>query len=1509
MCSIRVAIILIVLMCVNLSTSVASNMPDGKNIDSPSLTTIKDKIDEIEDYINSKPELEKRAQACIATYEKIAQAKNYISSIAELFKNNELTLPIGIKADKKKYTICIEEIYRDVDKSGTVQYVKAICVIPLQGGKNLLAFEGIVQIEGENGIGTHGKLSLVSTNKMALGSQSSLYFCEGSSISFSCGGFDRAHANLMFGINDRDVYRIDDGGNPKGRLTFETEADFSDFDDFTVTLNFKDNIRIKGLDGFTIQLENAVLDQSCVSTPAIVDFPSGYFGGENADADRKTWRGIAIGQAKLVLPKFSSQQTEAASVVGMEHVIIDGFGFTGKAVAQDIVKDGQLKTGEWSMSVTGFSLSLLKGKIDGAGFSGKINVPPFGANSLLNYEATYIQSEKAFKIKADLGGNRDFPLFCGNLSFDKTSSIEVELRDGSVYPTILANGTLSVVAPIGKDTANTKLVLPDLRFENLRISRDAPVFDIGRIALSNNKETSEMTGFKLVLNDINTVHDSDGSGVYVNASVCLTDQFTGTAGLNLYGDADRWKFRKVKVGSINVAYNTPAYSINGGVEFKDGDEIYGKGFRGDLEFKLIDKFTLNAVGVFGKKDGFKYFLTDVFYETNPTGGLTIPPALNFYGVGGGLYNHMKQTFGGQTTDFGKSLTGINYVPNQDAGMGFMARTKFNLFKNSALLDADVTFEMQFTKDWGLEFIQLRGEATMISAEAQQELLNGIKQKIDKVKSATGGIVQFDDSELARKPEKDGALTSTIGIKYDIDNDVFTAKMNSFLDVAGVVTGRNANNQMGMADAYFSKDKWYTYIGTSKERLGISLLGIADAGGYFMIGSDVPELTLPEKMVGKIPSNMFGDAKSRKEGSRLTSGSGMAFGADLSVNFDATLPPFYASLGVGMGTEMLLKKYSTMAHCSGMQGPIGINGWYAQAQAWAWVDAAIGMRLNLFHKERKFEIIKAAMAAYLAGAGPNPFYFAGAVGGEFRLLGGLVKGKCNFDFTVGEKCDIEGGSPFGEDVIAQLTPMDKSEGVNVFLAPQLILNVPADDEMTIEDEQGRKDIYRVTVAEFWIKNMHTGKNVSFKKSVEKERRVLTYDPEEPFESQQNYNIYAKVAFERKDGNKWVPVYGDDAKPYYEDKLVEFKSGDRPNYIMQEHVKYAYPADRQYNFLSKEYNQAYVMVSENYSYLFAADRTKDYDQKVQFTPFEGATQTSSFSYKSVSGVDGVVFEIDIPTDKINLSQNTIYNMAIINVPKRKMAADANIITKDKDMAKSKPNKDTEVTESKHEAEGNLEMLEQTEIYAVDFRTSSYKTFREKMGSFDVGNAVLWQEYVPVYNLVSNIENNRYNGEMFDNCEYDYYNLNNNLVSFEPDYNNTEYYNKRIADILYENKDVEQVVGDYTAPKNNKVIVFGYRDYSISLTDDDLKLGGNGKTVHNRGAINNHMQKYIDEDYYEISTKLANYLAGSSRRKPGIDKLMKIDSLPDLIPGIYPVRVSFKLPGKRIITSNYIINITLN
>ncbi len=42
------------------------------------------------------------------------------------------------------------------------------------------------------------------------------------------------------------------------------------------------------------------------------------------------------------------------------------------------------------------------------------------------------------------------------------------------------------------------------------------------------------------------------------------------------------------------------------------------------------------------------------------------------------------------------------------------------------------------------------------------------------------------------------------------------------------------------------------------------------------------------------------------------------------------------------------------------------------------------------------------------------------------------------------------------------------------------------------------------------------------SKSEDRRIWTYDLDEPLESHKQYKAYAKVTFERKDGDKWVPV---------------------------------------------------------------------------------------------------------------------------------------------------------------------------------------------------------------------------------------------------------------------------------------------------------------------------------------------------------------------------------------------------
>lgn len=1451
--------------------------------------------------LNLPTEVESRMGHALAAFEKMLQAGRYISSISELIRNKEMQMPVGLKSPT--YTICIEELYEDSIADGQKSYIKAICVIPTPNGEKI-AFDGIARIDGDNGVGTHGKLELIAPIKKKIGKDSCIKFQEGTSLSFGCDGFQEVDANISFILDSDKIYAVNSTGNNTGKLTFETRAHFSDLNDFTVEINSDQSFCFKGLDGFVFTLNNVIFDHSHYNTPVTANFPTNYFAGGDVDESRKYWQGLAASRASVTLPEYMSADDgggkKSRATLQLENVLIDGNGFTGTAEAKDVISDSSIDPESWSMSVNDFKLAIDRNVISGVGFAGKVNVPPLGKSSMLAYKANYNVEQQTFILQSSLGSKLDFPMLCAKLTFDENSTISLKVGDGGIYPTINASGLLSVEAPIGKDTTSNKLTLPDLRFEGMVISRDK--FELGTASLTGKLETPSMAGFKLTLSDINTIKNGDGQGLSIRAAVAVNDMFNGDAGIALYGDNKTWKFSKVKMDKIHVKYESSAFSIDGGVEFRDGDEIYGKGFRGDLKFELIKKFKIDAVGVFGHKDGYRYFLTDVFYETQPASGILVPPALSFYGFGGGLYNHMQQNFSNSRSDFGKSLTGINYVPDKKVGMGFMARTKFGLVGSSSLFDADVNLEIQFNDNWGVNFVQLRGEATMLSVAQQESMLGGLKKSLEKVEKKSGNIVEFDKSSLDTKPEKDGALTASVGMKFDIEHDVFTADMKAYLDVADVLKGRGANNCMGWANAYFAKNKWYTYIGTPKDRLGVSLLGIADAGGYFMVGSDVPELPdMPEKVKSKLSANYVSSLTNRSDEDHLSGGKGLAFGADLSVNLEAKLKPFYAKLGVGMGTEMLLKQYPSDAHCEGRSGPIGIDGWYAQAQAWAWVDAAIGMRVTLFKKDRKFDIISGEMAAFLRGAGPNPIYFTGAVGGNFSILGGLVHGKCSFDFTIGKECKVvtDNGSPFDEDVIAQLTPADKSSDVNVFIAPQLVLNIPANEKMTIEDERGRKETYRVGISEFSISDADGHAKRDYTVTYSEDKRVWTYDMDEPLESHKQYKAHAKVTFERLNGDKWVEVTGDDGKPYVEEKTVEFTSGERPKYIMPEHVKYAYPADRQYNFLSKEYNQAYVMVSENYSYLFTTEKPKGFDQKVQFTTFDGKTVETSFTHKSVSDVAGVKFEVDIPIGNISLATNQIYNMAIVNVPQRTATVNENISDK---QTKLESTSESDITKTEHEAEGNLEMLEQTEIYAVDFRTSSYKTFVEKMGKMSVGNVILSQDRIPTFVVSSNVYDKSDIVEVFDKFEYDKNNVNDSYIHISPNYINMPYYTEHIKPLIYGNNDVISVVGVYSVPTD--VVTLYLRTSSNILEDNDIELGTHNGHISFAGALHNYMQRYIDRDYMEISTKLANTLIATRNKTNGIEAFMKTDAIPDLIRGLYPLSTKYVLPGKNIKTSEYII-----
>lgn len=1470
---------------------------DGANDTDVFASVAADAVSSLLDSLKLTDDQQQRLDAARSVFETVKSASNTVKSLEDLFRKRELSLPVGV-GDGEKYLICINEIYSDNDGNS---HLKVSCIIPLNESGKQLAFDGEAIVEGQNGVGTRGRIELVAPLERKLGGESSVIFKAGTAVEFGCNGFEKLTAKLAFTLKSSTIQAIDATGKRTGRLRADMEADIDDIDNFTVSFGINNRFVMKGLDNYIFSISGATLDQSYTQTSAMVSFPDGYFEG-GTDDDRNMWRGLAISQAEVQLPDFMSRQdtTKAPTPtrLSLSGVIIDGEGFSCHAAAQNVTSNS-VKSDSWDLSVSDFEISLLRNQVKGVTFGGKINVPPLGESSKLDYAASLNIETNNYSIEAALPDSAEFPMLSGALEIASNSTIRVEIDGNKIKPELNLNGTISINAAIGSKQDDNRLTLPDIEFQQMRISPTD--FSLGHVGLTGKLQTPNVAGFQLTVSEISSFEtdDSTSAGLAVTAGVHVAEKFTGEAGLRLYGNIQKWKFSDVEIGKIHIGYEQNAFSLAGGIEFRSGDEIYGRGFRGDVKMKLLNgQLQVDAVAVFGKKDNYRYFLTDAFLETTPAKGVKVS-FLNFYGVGGGLYSKMQQQRGKATCDFGESLSKINYVPDKDVSIGLMARTKFGFSGSDKLMAADVGLEIQFNKNWGVNFIQLRGDATFVCKDLGAGLAQSIKSNMDKIEGASKGVVEFKKEQLA-EPKNDGVLRASMGMMFDIENETFTSDLKAYLNVGGFLHGTGPNDQLGFANIYVSKDKWYTYIGTPKERCGVKLFDFASASSYFMMGDDIPTAlpVMPDRIQGILSLDQKSELENRPGASTLSSGNGIAMGVRLDVDINADLKLFYASLGLGMGTEFLLNNYGQNAHCKGSSDPIGINGWFAQAQAWAWVDANIGMRVKLLGKERKYNIIKGEMASYMKGSGPNPFSFTGIVGGHFELLNGLVKGECKFDFQVGKECEFVDGNPLGEDVIAQITPGNGTSDIDVFVAPQLVLNVPAGVAMELKDGT----TYRVDIDEFTITNVDDNKTLKATKMDSEDKLTFTYDLEEPLESQKKHKVHAKVSFKMLSGGKWVDVKDENNKPFVEEKTVEFKSGDRPNYIKPEHVAYSYPADRQYNFYSAEHSEVYLLVTQNYSYLFDGRGPKGYDQVLQLSTIGGSAQTTNLNFTTSprqTTDSKVKFELYANTANLSFEPDKIYNLAVINKPKQTVTkVDANV----KSNTTQIKNANSDFEKTSRSAEGTIEMLETTVIYAADFRTSSYTTFKAKMAQMTVGSIVAWQEYPYVYNLKTNILDNCSPTENFDFAEYENYTGKGN-IKIKPVYSQMPWYENKVKPLMYGNTDLRNLIGNIAPPIHDS-IMYWYSSFP-KLSDNAIETNGR-QSISRWNTINNHMQKYIDNDLCNFRTIVANKLAKGAARTVGVQTFMNANNIPPTIAGVYPVMFEYTLPGKSAKTSEYQINL---
>ena len=266
-----------------------------------------------------------------------------------------------------------------------------------------------------------------------------------------------------------------------------------------------------------------------------------------------------------------------------------------------------------------------------------------------------------------------------------------------------------------------------------------------------------------------------------------------------------------------------------------------------------------------------------------------------------------------------------------------------------------------------------------------------------------------------------------------------------------------------------------------------------------------------------------------------------------------------------------------------------------------------------------------------------------------------------------------------------------------------------------------------------------------------------------------------------------------------------------------------------------------------------------------------------------------------------------MAIVNVPQSIAKANENIVT---DSVRMETGGSSDVNVTTHAAEGDLAMLEQTEIYSIDFRTSSYKTFKEKMKEMELGLVDVWQDEKSHswFSLDANLTERSSEVEFFDKIEYDRNNLENCIIKITPDYPHMQYYTEKIAPVLYDNVDVETIIGNYDAPNGSNVVLLNGYSLGFTLEPEDIQTGVHSAYISKYGAINNYMQFFMDQDLNKMLTKLANtHTNGKAvKQKEGVKRLLNTDCVPSFVRGTYPVLFKYQLPGKNTITSTYAIDV---
>lgn len=1101
--------------------------------------------------------------------------------------------------------------------------------------------------------------------------------------------------------------------------SFQTRV--TDWNNMLVSINLP-KFQVNALEGFVFDVTNATFDFSDTrNTPDLI-FPNGYEYRHMTYPNPQMWRGVFIQSAEITLPKAFQRKGGQRVSFGTTNFILDNNGITGLLFAKNILPYNEGSASGWKFSVDEFRVGLEANQLIAAGFKGCIGLPVAEKDSL-RYEAM-ITGDNNYQLLVSPKGTLDFQLWQAKVTLNANSYVKLRVEKDQFRPEANLYGRFDILPTMGADSNQPIGSFKGITFRGLRLRTTEPYLAVDYLGYDGEVK---LAGFPVSIDKIALVTTSNNANLAFNLNVTLQDKlFKGTTRLNIHARFEnnnghhRYQFEKVRVSAIELkdVKVSGVLTLSGSVAFMDNDPIYGQGFGGGIQAKFngLGGVDVKVRCIFGHST-FRYWFIDGKADLGGE-GFPIAGVLKIQGLAGGAYYRMSKT--GPSALMDNQMP--NYKPDANVGLGIKAGIVYSVITSSTVKGV-AEFETAFNKDGGIKYIGLFGNARFmpkansdndaskalaqaenseskqlegLTDEAKLSQLESIQNKKLSNPSAAGKSITLDDLS---------GISGYMGMLYDFNNKSFHANFEVYVNVGGgFLQGVGDRYRAGQAVMHFDPNEWYIHLGTPTDPIGVKIsLGRTQlkTEAYFMLGSKIPGSPPPPQEV----ANVLGvDLQSLNYMSSLNSGGtgkGIAFGAHLRLETgDITFLMLYANLKAGIGFDLMLKQYGNTS-CKGRSGPIGINGWYANAQAYAYVQGEIGIKVNLWFIKARIPVMTGSAAVLLQAQLPNPSWFEGHIGLNVSVLGGLVSGRMHFKLTLGDKCELvmENPNPVGIDVISDFSPSQTNQ-VDVFTAPQVTFNFPIDKDFEIDTEHGKKT-YRAVMENFELHNLSKANAVIPSKIAwNNAKDAATLYSSDILPPLSKIKATVKVSFKELKGGTWQTVYMH-GKKSEETREINLTTGTAPETIPLSNIDYSWPVVYQHNFYRAENNyQGVIQLKRGQPYLFDLP---GYEQELVFEKETGGTPTIiPFSYNAKNSQ--LSFNVDA------LNADTSYELLLVSKP-----ADSTPVTGPATITQEVLNKDgnnLSITKLKAQSE-KRDDLGKT-ILTYSFRSSTFDTFHQKMES---------------------------------------------------------------------------------------------------------------------------------------------------------------------------------------------------